>query len=1057
MTLVFQAMDNDYTRYTGFSAVYLVQGRECSSHDVTGSEGDLGLPDYQHDDEWPHGVCTWNITVSPDHLVQLTIDELYSYTYQSVDVNCNTSYLQVSQMTAGVETTLAKLCFDESPWLVRSTANSMTVRLVLGEEGGRNRVRFTARYKAVPPEQVITCGGQLTAMTGLLTSPNFPGNYSNQMECQWLITVDPAFTLQLDVYMIDIERPGHTGYNGYYGYFTEQCSQDSVQIRDGDSLLSPLLGGPWCGQHQYNDGYSGYYGYSDFMYPWRTTNSTGNTVLVKFVTNEQDSGQGFNITWSALCDRSITDTEGTLQSPNFPQAYPDNTDCSFRFEDSNASLAVGYSALEAGFYYVITFTAFDLEPEVNGSCVNDYIEIAENWHYTTPYSERTEPRRYCGNQIPDPVSVYAAAEIRFVSNNHTSAGGFRLNYRREQAECGPSLLTSSEGIVSSPGYPYSYPSDTNCTWTIRVAETENITLFFTHIRLGNYHSNSGDGCFSSTSGAVLSVYDGDSLQNDSTRLGVLCGTYYYGPRLSSTGNTMTLVFEAKDNDYTRFTGFSAVYLVLGRECSSQDVTGPEGDLGLPDYQHDDEWPHGVCTWNITVSPDHLVQLTIDELYSYTYQSVDVNCNTSYLQVSQMTAGVETILAKLCFDESPWLVRSTANSMTVRLVLGEEGGSTRVRFTARYKAVPPEQVITCGGQLTAMTGLLTSPNFPGNYSNQMECQWLITVDPAFTLQLDVYMIDIERPGHTGYNGFYGYFTEQCSKDSVQIRDGDSLLSPLLGGPWCGQHQYYDGYSGYGYSDVMYPWRTTNSTGNTVLIKFVSNAQDSGQGFNITWSALCDSSITDTEGTLQSPNFPQAYPDNTDCSFSFEDSNASLAVGYSALEAGYYYVITFTAFDLEPEVNGSCVNDYIEIAENWHYTTPYSERTEPRRYCGNQIPDPVSVYTAADIRFVSNNHTSAGGFHLNYRKVQAECGPSLLTSSEGIVSSPGYPYSYPSDTNCTWTIRVAETENITLFFTHTTLGSYQHHYSDDECLTRTSGAVLSVYDGESVQNDSTRLGV
>ena len=41
-----------------------------------------------------------------------------------------------------------------------------------------------------------------------------------------------------------------------------------------------------------------------------------------------------------------------------------------------------------------------------------------------------------------------------------------------------------------------------------------------------------------------------------------CGDYYSGSRLTSTNNTMTLVFESWDN-YNHWTGFSASYLVTG--------------------------------------------------------------------------------------------------------------------------------------------------------------------------------------------------------------------------------------------------------------------------------------------------------------------------------------------------------------------------------------------------------------------------------------------------------------------------------------------------------------
>ena len=50
------------------------------------------------------------------------------------------------------------------------------------------------------------------------------------------------------------------------------------------------------------------------------------------------------------------------------------------------------------------------------------------------------------------------------------------------------------------------------------------------------------------------------------------------------------------------------HFVLCTECGYKEVTEASGQIGLPTYV--DVWPVGVCVWNITVSPDHVVELTI---------------------------------------------------------------------------------------------------------------------------------------------------------------------------------------------------------------------------------------------------------------------------------------------------------------------------------------------------------------------------------------------------------------------------------------------------------------
>ena len=78
---------------------------------------------------------------------------------------------------------------------------------------------------------------------------------------------------------------------------------------------------------------------------------------------------------STVCERTIDDDKGTVQSPNFPNSYPEDTYCTYRFGNSYHSPA-GYPTLQPGYRYVISFTAFDVEPAVNGFCVNDYVEVS---------------------------------------------------------------------------------------------------------------------------------------------------------------------------------------------------------------------------------------------------------------------------------------------------------------------------------------------------------------------------------------------------------------------------------------------------------------------------------------------------------------------------------------------------------------------------------------------------------------------------------------------------------------------------------------------------------
>lgn len=61
---------------------------------------------------------------------------------------------------------------------------------------------------------------------------------------------------------------------------------------------------------------------------------------------------------------------------------------------------------------------------------------------------------------------------------------------------------------------------------------------------------------------------------------------------------------------------------------------------------------------------------------------------------------------------------------------------------------------------------------------------------------------------------------------QIRDGDSVLSPMLTGLLCGYHEAYE---------VFYPLMSFSSQSNQVMVKFVTDESGTAHGFNMTWTA------------------------------------------------------------------------------------------------------------------------------------------------------------------------------------------------------------------------------
>ncbi|XP_076456132.1 uncharacterized protein LOC143290510 isoform X2 [Babylonia areolata] len=109
---------------------------------------------------------------------------------------------------------------------------------------------------------------------------------------------------------------------------------------------------------------------------------------------------------------------------------------------------------------------------------------------------------------------------------------------------------------------------------------------------------------------------------------------------------------------------------------------------------------------------------------------------------------------------------------------------------------------CGWNTTALQGTIQSPNFPGNYSNDQDCVYIITAPAGYQVTLTFTDFDLEPHGN-------------CLYDYVEIRDGDET-SPRLG-RYCN-------------TSLPMPERTF---GNQMWIRFFSDTSNTRGGFRATF--------------------------------------------------------------------------------------------------------------------------------------------------------------------------------------------------------------------------------
>ena len=135
-------------------------------------------------------------------------------------------------------------------------------------------------------------------VTGVLTSPNFPDNYPDNVAKTHIIKVREGSSVSLNFTAFNLELNGVS------------C-KDSVTIIDGNGTT---LMAETCGGSTYGNLVVG--GQSEGVQLPASVNSTSNLVNLIFATSESSTLTGWNLTWSAVSSTSISIGEYRSKSLN---------------------------------------------------------------------------------------------------------------------------------------------------------------------------------------------------------------------------------------------------------------------------------------------------------------------------------------------------------------------------------------------------------------------------------------------------------------------------------------------------------------------------------------------------------------------------------------------------------------------------------------------------------------------------------------------------------------------------------------------------------------------
>ncbi|XP_061694355.1 CUB domain-containing protein 2 isoform X1 [Syngnathoides biaculeatus] len=440
-------------------------------------------------------------------------------------------------------------------------------------------VCFLLLVNTTADQKGVKCGGILSAPSGNLSSPNFPGLYPYNIHCSWLIVVPEGSSVLLTFHHFELE-------------YHSSCAYDHVKIYNGVSGDEGNLLGTFCGNA-----------------PPPAFSSSWNVMSVIFRSDRHVAHRGFSLGYRKdMCGGVLTGLSGVISSPGYPGEYSNDADCTWLIHVSNSS--------------AVTLLFLDFQMENNEGCHFDYVALFDG----STVSHR-HLGTYCGADMP-PTVVTATSQLLLVFKSDFNIGGRGFKAYYYSGEC-QQVLSDIGGNFSSPNFPQIYPNNINCHWSISLAPGYRIKLFFPVMDLEGRNSLT-DACDYDW----VAVYDGEE-QEAHALMGRWCGAER-PPSLISRGNKMLVVLSTDRDEAHK--GFTASYLgvvPVNVSCTRSEFTILIPQQSLPQLDRESIYlGNPSCTSQLTAtSYKILAQFVNCGTASQKYRNVTMLVNKLYIDFS----------------------------------------------------------------------------------------------------------------------------------------------------------------------------------------------------------------------------------------------------------------------------------------------------------------------------------------------------------------------------------------------------------------------------------------
>lgn len=167
-------------------------------------------------------------------------------------------------------------------------------------------------------------------------------------------------------------------------------------------------------------------------------------------------------------------------------------------------------------------------------------------------------------------------------------------------------------------------------------------------------------------------------------------------------------------------------------------------------------PKSRCQWQIRAPVENVISVR------FPFFHIEDDCTDDFVSIyDSLSPDDSQAITEKCGQRpptNPLEVVSSGNIMLINMITDSQ--TQRPGFQAVYKALRKMTVQKCGGVLSDITGVLTSPLHPSFYPPSMDCRWTIKVPTGNKVRIKFTMFRMKEPGVDVHS---------CHKDYVEVMD------------------------------------------------------------------------------------------------------------------------------------------------------------------------------------------------------------------------------------------------------------------------------------------------